>query len=329
MTMSVPLVSIIIPVFNAERWIGATIESALAQDWQAKEVIVVDDGSVDGSLRVIRRYESAGVRTIAQSNGGGSAARNAGFKACRGAYIQFLDHDDLLAVDKISTQMATVAGRDDGPVAGVWTRFRGDTAGAFGPWEPVAALRHDWAPIDWLIRSPLVPTCAWLTPRPLVEAAGLWNETLVSNPDDDGEFFMRVFSHSERILFCERSRSYFRAESASSAGHSRGVDALRSVFEICKSYECIVRAANDSDEARQASANRYLAFMYMAYPLCRELILEAEARVVNLGCDPSRVPNTPLYEQLSKVTGWRTAKRLQQMWHSIRQAGLRRSPSRI
>lgn len=327
--MSAPLVSIIIPVFNAERFIGATIESALAQDWEAKEIIVVDDGSVDGSLGVIRRYESAGVRTMVRATGGGSAARNTGFKASHGAYIQFLDHDDLLAKDKISTQVAVAGGRTTSPVAGCWTRFRGDEGGAFGRWEPAEHFRHDWAPIDWLITSPLVPTCAWLTPRPLVEAAGLWNETLVSNPDDDGEFFMRVFSQSERILFCDRSRSYFRAENASSAGHNRGVNALRSIFEVCKTYERIACGANDSVEARQACANRYLTFMYMAYPLCQELIREAEARVVALGFDPSRVPNTPLYEQLSRVTGWRTAKRLQQMWQVVRQAGVRQTPSRI
>lgn len=200
--MSAPLVSIIIPAYNAERFIGATIESALAQDWAHKEIIVVDDGSLDGSLAVIRRYEKAGVRALVRVNGGGSAARNTGFKASHGDYIQFLDHDDLLADDKISAQIAVANGSPSGPVAGLWTRFRGDVDGAYGGWQPLERVRHDSTPLDWLLESPTVPTCAWLTPRGLVEAAGLWNETLVDNPDDDGEFFMRVFAQSERILFC-------------------------------------------------------------------------------------------------------------------------------
>lgn len=325
--MSVPLVSIIVPVYNAERFIGATIESALSQDWAHKEIIVVDDGSDDGGMDVIRRYESAGVRVIATSNCGGPAARNTGFRACAGDYIQFLDHDDLLAEDKISRQMAVAAGNAASPVAGIWTRFRGGVSGAYGGWQPAERVRHDWAPLDWLLALPLVPTCAWLTPRALVEAAGLWNETLVDNPDDDGEFFMRVFSRAERVLFCDRARSYFRAEDASSAGHNRGASALRSIFEICKAYEQIVLSRTDTVAARQVCARRYLAFMYMAYPLCPELIREAEVRVVDLGCDPAQVPSTPLFEQLSKLTGWRLAKRIQQAWHAVRQAGSGRRPS--
>lgn len=325
--MSASLVSIVIPVYNAERFIGATIESALAQDWPHKEIIVVDDGSSDGSLGVIHRFNSAGVRAIATANGGGSAARNRGFKASRGAYIQFLDHDDLLAPDKISAQMAAARGMTS-PVAGLWSRFRGDVRGAYGGWWPADRVRHDWAPLEWLLESPMVPTCAWLTPRPLVEAAGLWNETLVDNPDDDGEFFMRVFSHAERILFCEHARSYFRAEDASSAGHNRGVNAIRSIFEICRAYEAIVRANTDSPEVRRACANRYLNFMYLAYPLCPELIDASEARVTALGFDASKVPSTPLYERLSKLTGWRLAKRLQQMWGGARRLGSSERPSR-
>lgn len=326
--MSPPLVSIVIPVYNAERFIGATIESALAQDWPQKEIIVVDDGSVDGSLAVIQRFERAGVRSIVKATAGGSAARNTGFKASHGDYIQFLDHDDLLAEGKISAQMAVAGANAAMPVFGLWSRFRGDTGGAYGGWLPDARVRHDWAPIDWLLESPLVPTCAWLTPRPLVEAAGLWNETLVDNPDDDGEFFMRVFSHAERILFSEQAKSYFRTEDGSTAGHNRGMNALRSIFEICKAYERIIRAGTDSPAARRACADRYLAFMYMAYPLCPALIAEAEAKVVTLGFDPSKVPNTPLYEQLSKLMGWRLAKRLQLTWQVARRIGSRHTPSR-
>jgi glycosyltransferase involved in cell wall biosynthesis len=326
--MPPPLVSIVIPVYNAERFIGATIESALAQDWAPKEIIVVDDGSADGSLAAIRPYESRGIRTIVRANGGGSAARNTGFKASQGAYIQFLDHDDLLAPGKVSAQMAVARGSMTSPVAGLWSRFRGDVHGAYGGWWPADRARHDWAPLEWLLEAPMVPTCAWLTPRALVEAAGLWNETLVDNPDDDGEFFMRVFSHAERILFCEQARSYFRAEDASSAGHNRGVNAIRSIFEICKTYEAIVRVKADSPEVRRACANRYLNFMYLAYPMCPDLIAAAEARVIALGFDPSKVPNTPMYERLSTLTGWRLAKRLQQLWGAARRLGSSERPSR-
>ena len=95
------LVSILIPAYNAERWLGATIESALAQTWPAKEIIVVDDGSTDRTLAVARGFGDRGVQVITQANRGAAAARNTALRAARGAWIQFLDADDLLNPRKI------------------------------------------------------------------------------------------------------------------------------------------------------------------------------------------------------------------------------------
>jgi glycosyltransferase involved in cell wall biosynthesis len=313
-----PLVSIIIPAFNAERFLAATIESALAQDCDDREVIVVDDGSIDGTLAVIQRYAGDGVRAIPKTNAGGPAARNTGYAASKGRFIQFLDHDDLLAPDKVSQQLACAVD-DTAPIAGLWSRFRGDIAGAYGGWLPHAEMRHNTPVDEWLIESPLVPTCAWLTPRVLIEAAGPWNDSLKSNPDDDGEFFTRIIARSSGVVFCERARSYFRAEGVGSAGHIRSVDALGSVFAICQAFERLATDRGLNSRWRRACARRYLAFMYMAYPRCPELVAEAERRVAALGFDPSLVPNTPAYEQLSRLVGWRTAKRLQHAWQSARQ----------
>ena len=74
------LVSIIIPCYNGEKFIGDAIESALGQSYPQKEIIVVDDGSSDGSLSVIRRYEGR-IRWVTGPNRGGGAARNAGMAA--------------------------------------------------------------------------------------------------------------------------------------------------------------------------------------------------------------------------------------------------------
>ena len=100
-----PLVSILIPAYNAETWIADTIESAIAQTWPHKEIIVVDDGSTDGTLAIARQFESNEVRVVTQSNQGAAAARNKAFSLSRGDYIQWLDADDLLSPDKIAHQM--------------------------------------------------------------------------------------------------------------------------------------------------------------------------------------------------------------------------------
>ncbi len=99
-----PLVSIVIPCFNAERWVGEAIQSALDQTYSNKEVIVIDDGSTDRSLDVIRSFGPS-IRWETGPNRGGCAARNQGLDLARGALIQFLDSDDLLHVDKLRLQV--------------------------------------------------------------------------------------------------------------------------------------------------------------------------------------------------------------------------------
>src|SRR5262245_12270474 len=103
--MAQPLVSILVPAYNSEKWISDTLRSALAQTWERKEIIVVDDGSTDRTLAVARKFESESVRVVTQKNQGAAAARNLAFSLSHGDYIQWLDADDLLSPDKIRLQM--------------------------------------------------------------------------------------------------------------------------------------------------------------------------------------------------------------------------------
>jgi hypothetical protein len=89
------LVSVIVNSFNYARYVGAALDSALAQDHPEVEVLVVDDGSTDGSRDVIAGYGER-VRAILKENGGQASALNAGFAACRGDIVIFVDSDDLL-----------------------------------------------------------------------------------------------------------------------------------------------------------------------------------------------------------------------------------------
>lgn len=95
-----PLVSIIIPCYNRENEIKDSINSALAQTYQNIEIIVVDDGSEDGSIGVVESYGNA-VKLIKQPNKGVSAARNTGFAAANGVFTIFLDSDDWLSNDLV------------------------------------------------------------------------------------------------------------------------------------------------------------------------------------------------------------------------------------
>lgn len=104
MKMNRPLISVIVPVYNVERYISRCVDSILAQTYENLEIILVDDGSTDASGRVCEAYKDrdARVRTIHRCNGGMSAARNAGIQAAEGAYISFVDSDDYIAENLIA-----------------------------------------------------------------------------------------------------------------------------------------------------------------------------------------------------------------------------------
>ncbi len=96
-------ISILIPCYNAERSVGDAIESALRQTWPNKEVIVVDDGSTDSSLDVIRQFDQR-IRWETGPNRGGGAARNRLLELAHGEWLQYLDADDVLQPEKVARQ---------------------------------------------------------------------------------------------------------------------------------------------------------------------------------------------------------------------------------
>ena len=107
MTHGQPSVSVVIPCFNNERYVGAAIESVLSQTFPPPEAIVIDDGSTDSSAAVVARFPS--VTLMRQENAGAGAARNAGIARAVGEFIALLDADDLWAPTKLEVQVAALA----------------------------------------------------------------------------------------------------------------------------------------------------------------------------------------------------------------------------
>ena len=102
--MQGPLVSVIVPVYNGERYLEAALKSIFNQDYQPIEIIVVDDGSTDGTADIVRLFKN--VHYIYQANQGPSAAWNTGIAAAQGECIAFLDADDMWMPQKLSLQVA-------------------------------------------------------------------------------------------------------------------------------------------------------------------------------------------------------------------------------
>ena len=170
--MSNPLVSCIVPVFNGERFLGEALDSVLAQTYRPVEVIVVDDGSTDGTPAVAARYGRQ-VTYLRQPNCGAATAKNRGVRAAQGGLIAFLDADDLWHHDKLTRQQRRLLERPG--LSLCFTRFQ-----SF--WMPELAEEERRYRDDSLS----APCAAWsvctlLTPRTTFERLGPFQDGLRGN----------------------------------------------------------------------------------------------------------------------------------------------------
>ena len=309
-----PLVSIIVPCYNAGPWLAATLESALAQTWPRIEIIAVNDGSADNTLAVASQFAPRGVKIIDQSNQGASAARNHGLRLANGEYVQFLDADDLISPEKISLQMQRLLSAPSGHIAsGEWARFATDPATAAfitePNWRDMSGLEFQLLHYEagWMMQP-----AAWLCPRSLLNQVGPWNQTLSLN--DDGEYFNRVMLAAAGILFCAGARTYYRSAIASSLSRRSDEKALRSLWETTRLNGArLLVAAAYSPRAQNAVANGWQRLAFELYPVLPALATEAEAQMRALGGTSYPLPAGPAFLRLARFTGWRLAKRLRDL----------------
>ncbi|HEY8536374.1 MAG TPA: glycosyltransferase [Vicinamibacterales bacterium] len=188
--MSAPVVSVIVPAYNAEAWIARAVESALNQTFGDLEVIVCDDGSTDGTAGILRSYGDPRLRVLRRENRGRGAARNAAIAAARGRYLALLDADDWWLPDKLAGDLALLDA--SGGPALVYANLHvvdrdGQIARAMNNRHVVA---HSGDVFPLLLQRNFVPTSTVVLPRETVEHAGPFDESLVRC--QDWEWLLRV-----------------------------------------------------------------------------------------------------------------------------------------
>src|SRR4051794_29100360 len=280
-----PLVSILIPAYNAEKWIGETLRSAILQTWPHKEIIVVNDGSKDRTLQVARQFESDEVRVFTRPNQGAAATRNTAFGLSRGDYIQWLDADDLLSPDKIARQMAVIEqlGGKRTLISCGWGQFLYRYHRAkFVP----TALWCDLPTLEWLLRkleqNLHMQTATWLVSRELTEAAGPWNTTLLG--DDDGEYFCRVLLKSDGVRFIPESRVYYRMSGSNSLSYiGRSNKKKDAQFLSMQLHVGYLQSLEDSERVRAACIKYLQNFLIHFYPERLDIVKQLEQLATTLG----------------------------------------------
>jgi glycosyltransferase involved in cell wall biosynthesis len=321
-----PLVSILIPAYNAQESIADTLWSAIAQTWRRKEIIVVDDGSRDRTAEVVRRFASQGVALASVPNQGAAAARNHALRLSQGDYIQYLDADDLLAPDKIERQLAALREGDSRRIL------------LSSPWAPFyyrtrrvrfvhSSLCQDLSPAEWLLRKMgenlHMQSATWLTSRELAEAAGPWDTRLLS--DDDGEYFCRVLLQSDGTRFVPEAKVFYRVSPSNRLSHigtsDRKKDAMLVSMKLHVQY---LQSLEESERVRRACLTYLQNWYHNFYPERPDIVAELQGLAAKLGgyLEPPRLRWK--YAWMKPVLGWKAAKWAQMALPQMKASLLRR-----
>jgi glycosyltransferase involved in cell wall biosynthesis len=222
------LVSVVVPCFNYAHFLVECVQSLSGQSYQNWECIIVDDGSSDDTQALGARLceSDTRVRYIRQANAGLSAARNAGLREAHGAFVQFLDADDLLQPEKFRVQVQFLLrhGEFDG-VVGPAAYIEGHQPYAVRPWPTQADVG-----LAAFIRRNVCPVNAVLARRELIDSAGRFDESLRSH--EDWDFWLRCLLLGKRLGFIAQGddRALVRVhESSMSAARA---PMLRSAIEL-------------------------------------------------------------------------------------------------
>jgi glycosyltransferase involved in cell wall biosynthesis len=228
------LVSVVIPVFNGERFLAEAIESALAQSYARMEVVVVDDGSTDRSAEIARSYP---VSYLHQENGGVAAARNRGIEAARGELLSFIDQDDLWLPRKLERQVAALEA--DGGAGICSCRFEMFL-------EPGHML-PDWADETFLEGSHRTPQVGTLLVRSEVfDEVGTFDTSYAAANDTD--WFLRTRDLGVRVAFVDEPLQRYRLHSGNASAQ---VGLIRR--EHMRAFSTSVRRKKAATDRRRAS----------------------------------------------------------------------------
>ncbi|WP_103669792.1 glycosyltransferase [Pseudanabaena sp. BC1403] len=230
------LVSIIIPCYNAEKWIGDCIDSALSQTYKPIEVIVIDDGSTDASLSIIKKYGNK-IRLASYPNSGPSASRNRGFQISKGHYIQFIDSDDYISPVKIKEQIEflKVSGKD--LVYSDWCHQVYNDDNSIKSLNYITNQSADDMTY-YVISNNTIHIGSCLYKREVIERMSGFDESL--RIAEDYDFFIRLAFSGAKFSYMEGCNYFYRIYNSITASHGQGIKYPNSVkFLLDKISFCL------------------------------------------------------------------------------------------
>jgi len=255
-----PKVSVVVPVYNGERYLTEALDSILAQTFQSFEVICIDDGSTDGSLAILEGFLDR-VTLVRQTNAGQGAARNVGARIANGTYLAFLDQDDRWYPHKLERQAAMLDAHSDA----VLVHCNSDRMDKNGRTLLIGATQAERitalaSPLGRLIGEVLVLPSAMMVRREAFERAGMFDPLLRGFEDFD---LCARLKREGRFLFQEESGMCYRlhGEGFSSAGG-------QAVIQSRERFLHRMQTLYAGHQAKQEIINLLLAECYSDWGMC-------------------------------------------------------------
>jgi hypothetical protein len=308
------MLSILMPAFNAEKYLPDTLKSLLEENKDDFEIVICDDGSTDGTAKIAQMFASRDtrVRDIRQPNRGASAARNAAFLASHGRWVMYVDADDVMLPGSIGAMMTTARSHPNEIVFCRWCKISSD-ADIRTPASTL--LMRDMAGWEWLEQAfsfdyPTYPGC-FLLPRELIERAGGWNEQL--SFQDDMEFYARVISQTSSMRYCSGALFCSRQGVIGSLSNASGRRSSESQWEATRLAIQYLLNAKDTPQTRSAAVRQLMLVSYAQYIAAPDISKNAEDFARKLAAGPfwgPRLPGGPMRLALQVVFGWKFALKI-------------------
>lgn len=269
------LVSVIIPAYNAEQHILQCVNSVLEQTYSNLEIIIVNDGSKDNTFSILKSIQDPRIILINQGNLGCSSAKNAGLEHVKGSYVQYLDADDILSLDKIECQMLEIQSFKDVIAVCKTVVFSNNIREPIGEID-TDLIRKEGSGISFLLRllgsdgcSGMVQPNAYLLPKEIVDKIGNWNIDISPSPDEDGEYFARALLASNRVCYTKGINYYRKLPDQKSLSqvhtYKRALNLLRSV-DLKFKHIFTIQRSRQTDKLFQLNTSQ-VAYQYgVDYP---------------------------------------------------------------
>ncbi len=280
--------TILVPVYNAQEYLAETLDSLLDQDFSDYEILCIDDGSSDGSLEILARYQQAHsrIRVVSQKNQGVAQARNTGLAQARGSYVWFVDADDLVKPNCLGKLCALAEAHSLD-----WLAFGGHTVRE-------TPSRQDLCREDWPCDVPGPSAVVWrsLLRREFLQEHGLTFRYSDITHGEDGLFMFEIARQGPRHREIPDTVYFYRvhpdsAETGMSAEQRRRkLSSHLRVLEVLKGYY------EQETPPAEATANRLMAFLWLTLyeiaQLPRKEAAPALDRLKHLGLFPMEMPES-------------------------------------